>query len=108
MQKMINFSFGLKSFNTRGDNMPKKVNEIPSNNEIIGFGDKVVKITDQETGEVVAYFGIQDEKEKVYFSKPISIEGLEAVHELLQKKKFNKHIANERFDKAQNFANRKF
>ena len=81
---------------------------LPSNNEIIGFGDKVVKITDQETGEVVAYFGIQDEKEKVYFSKPISIEGLEAVHELLQKKKFNKHIANERFDKAQNFANRKF
>ena len=105
---MINFSFGLRSFNPRGDNMPKKVNEIPSNNEIAGFGDKVVKITDQETGEVVAYFGIQNEKEKVYFSKPISIEGLEAVNELLQKKKFNKHIANERFDKAQNFANRKF
>ena len=77
-------------------------------NDLSGFGDSVVKLTDKDTGEVVAFIGMQQGEEMVYIPKPITAEQLEAVSELVQRKKFNKHISNERFDKAQAFADRKF
>ena len=90
--------------------MAKKteVSETPaSRNQISGFGDSVVKLSDRNTGEIICYVGVQEGEEKVFF-KPVTPDQLEAVHELLHKKKFNKHISNERFDKAQEFADRKF
>jgi hypothetical protein len=68
----------------------------------------VVKLTDKETGEVVAYIGVQQGEERVHIPKPLTPDQLEAVSELVQRKKFTKHISNERYDKAQAFADRKF
>lgn len=79
-----------------------------SRNDISGLGDNVVKLTDQSSGEILAYIGRQEGEEKVHFAKPVTFDQLESVYELMQKKKFTKHISNERFDKAQEFANRKF
>lgn len=73
-----------------------------------GFGDAVVKLTDHETGEVVAYIGMQEGEQKVHFAKAVTPDQVIAVSELLERKKFGKHISNERFDKAQAFADRKF
>lgn len=87
----------------------KTVTETPvGRNDLSGFGDNVVKLTDQTTGEVVAYIGIQQGQELIHFPKPITPEQVDAVNELVQKKKFNKYISNERFDKAQEFADRKY
>ena len=83
----------------------KPLNESISN-DIAGFGNNVVKLT--ESGIVLAYIGMQDGHEKVYFPKPVTSERLESVYEFMQKKKFNKFITNEQFDKAQEFADRKF
>jgi len=96
--------------NDRREFVPKKaVTETPTTrNDLSGFGDNVVKLTDPHTSEVLAYIGRLEGEEKVHFSKPVSFDQLEAVFELMQKKKFTKHISKERFDKAQEFADRKF
>lgn len=86
----------------------KEVAESPNSRDISGFGDSVVKLTDKETGEVIAFIGVQQGEERVHIPKPITPDQLEAVSELVQRKKFTKHISNERFDKAQAFADRKF
>ena len=88
--------------------MPKKktVTESPSN-AVSGLGEHVVELKD-ESGQVVAFVGIQNGEERIHFSKVVSPEQVEAVSELLQKKKFTKHISKQRFDDAQAFADRKF
>ena len=87
----------------------KEVTKTPTGrNDLSGFGDAVVKLTDKETGEVVAYIGVQQGEERVHIPKPLTPDQLEAVSELVQRKKFTKHISNERYDKAQAFADRKF
>lgn len=77
-------------------------------NELSGFGDNVVKLTDSETAEVLVFIGKQEGEDKVYFPKPISLEQLHTIFDLLSKKKFNKYLFSEQFDKAQEFADRKF
>lgn len=77
------------------------------NNDIAGFGNNVVKLVDQTNGSIVAYIGLQNGEEKIYFPRTLTLERLEVVYELIQKKKFNKYILNEQFDKAQEFADRK-
>lgn len=87
----------------------KEVTESPaSSNDLSGFGESFVKLTDKDTGQIVCYVGIHKGTEKVFFDRLVEPEQVEAVVELLQKKKFNKHIGKEQFDKAQEFANRKF
>jgi hypothetical protein len=86
----------------------KEVSESPASRDLSGFGEAVVKLTDKETGQVVAFIGMQQGEEKVHIPNPLTPDQLEAVHDLVQRKKFNKHISNERFDKAQAFADRKF
>ena len=85
----------------------KVVAETPTNH-LTGFGENVVKLTDSTSGEILAYVGKQNGEEKVHFAKPITVDQLEDVYELLQKKKFNKHISKERFNRAQEYADRKF
>lgn len=73
-----------------------------------GFGPNVIKLTDKSTQAIVAYIGVVEGKEKIHLPSPISTDQFEAVAELIQKKKFTKHLSNENFQKAQAFADRKF
>ena len=82
---------------------------MPAKKKVVSpFGDNVVKINDTETGEVIAIIGVQNGQEKVQFSKLVTPDQLDAINKLVQKKKFNKHVSQERFDKAQALANRRF
>jgi hypothetical protein len=67
--------------------VPKKaVTETPTNcNDLSGFGENVVKLTDSQTSEVLAYIGRLNGEEKVHFSRPVNVNQLEAVFELMQK-----------------------
>jgi hypothetical protein len=85
------------------------VTEAPTGRQdLSGFGENVVKLNDPDTGETIAFVGVQQGEERIHFPKPITADQVEAVSELLQRKKFTKHISNERFDKAQAYADRKF
>jgi hypothetical protein len=86
----------------------KEIHESNGDNEISGFGDNVVKLKDKDTGEVVAFIGTQNGEERVYFPKAITFEQVEAVSELLGRKKLQKHLHRERFEKAQAYADKKF
>jgi len=99
-----------KSVNETATTLNRKwLNETATTrNDISGFGDNVVKLTDPQTGQVLAYIGKLEGEDKVHFTLPVSLDQLEAVYELMQKKKFTKHIFKERFVEAQEFANRKF
>jgi len=76
--------------------------------DIKGFDNEVIKITDATTGNVVCHIGLIHGLESVYFIRPTSLEDLEAIVELMNKKKMQKHLTNGDFDKAEEFANRKF
>lgn len=78
-----------------------------SNQELIGFGEDVVKVIDALTGDNVCFIGIIDGEEKVYFNKPATICDLEAVAALLNKQKFHRLLAKGKIDKAQSYAERK-
>lgn len=81
----------------------KRVTESPTGKQdLSGFGDSVVKLSDPETGEVVAFIGVQQGEQRVHFPKPISVDLVEAVNDLLQRNKFHKHISKERYDKRNN------
>jgi len=66
-----------------------------------------LQLTNKE-GQVVCFIRIENGVEKVCFSNDVSINELSNVTELLNKKKFRKQLAKEKFDKAQEFLNRKF
>lgn len=78
-----------------------------SNHEISGLGENVVKVIDVLTGENICYIGIIDGEEKVYFGKTTNLAQIEAVANLLHKKKFNKLLTNGNIDKAQSYAEKK-
>lgn len=90
--------------------MAKKteVHETPNAHDLEGFGENVVKLTDKDSGEVVCFLGKSDGKEKVFFGRAVSPDQVEAVAELLQRKKLHKYIGKDEFEKAQQYANRKF
>lgn len=75
---------------------------------VAGFGINTIKLTDRRSGETIAYIGKLNEEDKIHFTKSLSIEQALAVLELISKKKFNRYMSTERFEKAQEFANRKF
>ena len=88
---------------------PKKEVTASSNSkDVSGFGENVVKLTDKESGETVCFLGKIAGNEQVFFGKAVSPDQVEAVAEFLQRKKIHKHIENNHFDKAQDYANRKF
>lgn len=86
--------------------MKKKsvVEQESSKNDVAGLGENPIKLVDKDSGNIIAYVG----KEQVYFNKTVSFDELESVLCFVQKKKFHKHLSNERFEEAQEFANRKF
>ena len=77
--------------------------ESPDNN-YSGFGRNVVKLTNQ-FGSVVCLIG---EHDMVWFPRPCTFEELQAVSEILHKKKMRKALNHQDFQKAQDFANKKF
>lgn len=76
--------------------------------DISGLGESVVKLYDKSNSETLCYIGFQEGERKIFFPKAVVPEQVEAVVEFLNKKKFNRHISNSAFDKAQEFADRKF
>ena len=88
--------------------MNKIVEQTASVSEIAGIGMELIKLKNEKSGEVLAYIGQIDKKECVSFTKPISFDDLISVAEIVQKKKFNKAIIKNEFDKAEGFINKKF
>ena len=92
----------------------KSVQESPAaKTEINGFGDNVVKITDSETGRVVCFIGKQkglheeSEEELLHFPSPVPVALVEAVSELMDKRKMRKALDKGDYEKAQRFADKK-
>lgn len=77
-------------------------------NDICGFGESVVKLLDHDTGETIAYIGKIHNEERIHLSKTISFDQFQAISEVISKKKLNKYLEEEDFEKAQNFVDRKF
>lgn len=86
----------------------KKIVEINALDAISGLGKDVVKIIDAESGESICYIGHQNEEHRIFFSRPIGIEEIDAVRELVHKKKFSKALVNGKIEKAQRLADKKF
>jgi hypothetical protein len=86
----------------------KKIVEINASETISGLGEEVVKILDAESGESICYIGHQNEEHRIFFSRPIGIEEIDAVRELVHKKKFSKALVNGKIEKAQRLADKKF
>jgi hypothetical protein len=79
-----------------------------SNEEISGFGENVVKVVDVNTGANICFIAIVDNEEKVFFNKITNLAEIEAVADLLHKKKFNKLLNHGKIEKAQSYADKKF
>lgn len=75
---------------------------------ISGFGTSVIKLTDRKTGEAIAFIGKLNNEDKIHFPRSLSFDQAEAVLDFISKKKFNRYMSKENFDKAQKFADRKF
>lgn len=84
-----------------------QVQESPTR-DLAGFGENIIKLTDKMTGETLCYIGRIQGEEKIHFSRAISLKQLESVTELLQKKKMQKFLDREKYEKAQSYADRKF
>jgi hypothetical protein len=76
--------------------------------EIVGFEGVPIRLFDSLNDETVCHIGKIKGEEAAYFHRPVSLEELETIVELLQKKKMRKHLSNGDIEKAQEFANRKF
>lgn len=86
----------------------KRVVELNASETIAGLGKEVVKILDAESGESICYIGHQNEEHRIFFSRPIGIEEIDAVRELVRKKKFSKALVKGKIKKAQKLADKKF
>jgi hypothetical protein len=76
-------------------------------NELAGFGKETIKLIDTDNNQTVCFLGLVEGDVKVFFPKPACLEQLEAVAELIQKKKLKKFFEKSVLDKATEFAERK-
>ena len=65
-------------------------------------------LVDADNGNCLCYIGIKNDEEVVHFTKPVNLETLEVVVELINKKKFGKALNAGDIDRAQKFADKKF
>ena len=86
----------------------KSVIEHGAKDTIHGLGDDVVRILDADDGQTICFIGFKKEQEQVHFAKPVTAEQIEAVMELLHKKKFQRYLNDGKIIKAQSYADRKF
>lgn len=97
-QKEPVYSFGLE--------VPELI-QVPTD-DFAGFGEHVVKII-TKSGKVLCFIGKKDGTEQVYFgNNTISIDQLTDVADFISKKKIAKNIANDNFEKAQKYVDKKF
>ena len=85
----------------------KRVIEQSAKDSIHGLGDDVVRIANGDD-QTICHIGLKDEQEQVHFAKPVTLEQLEEIVELLHKKKFQRYMNDGKIIKAQSFADRKF
>lgn len=64
----------------------------------------VINLNDAKTGQTLAFFG----NGLIEFQRSLTTAQIQAISKLLKKKKFNRYIEKEKFEKAQEFANKKF
>lgn len=74
-------------------------------NEIIGIGNEVVKLIDKHSDDVICYIGKQDDKDVIFFNKPITPEIIIAISNIITKKKMRKYFINGNYKKVQKMAN---
>jgi len=86
----------------------KKVVEQDAQDTIAGLGDNVVKIVDADSGEGICYIGQKNEEHCIFFSRPIGLEEIEAVSQLIRKKKFIRAMKKGKLEKAQKLADKRF
>lgn len=86
----------------------KKSLSVSGSQDLCGLGENLNKITDQDTGEILAYIGLVKQEKKIHLTKPISFDQFDSINELLNKKKLNKFLDEQDFDKIQNFVDKKF
>lgn len=68
---------------------------------IIGMGDNVVKFIESQTDDVICYLGKKEDKDVVFFHKPVPPETIVAISQVLSKKKMRKAIEKGNYGKAQ-------
>ena len=74
--------------------------------EMAGLGDNLVKFVRKDTDEVVCFVGKKEEKDVVFFSKPIDAETVVTIAEILDRKKMRKALDKGNFKKAQKIADK--
>lgn len=84
------------------------VEQAATTSDLAGMGKELIRLKNTKTGEVLAFIGQFENKECISFPRPIKFEDVIAVAEILQKKKFNKAMNKNEFDKAEGFMNKKF
>lgn len=87
---------------------PKRIVETKAIDQCFGLGEETVKIIDADVDQVICFIAKKNNEEQVYFPKPASLAQIEAVVELIQRKKFNRFMDEGKIDKAQEYADRKF
>lgn len=80
--------------------------EVVNINQIAGLGSDIVKFVKKDTDEVICFVGKQDNKDVVYFQRPVSCEDLISITDILGKKKMQKALSKGDFEKAQKIANK--
>ena len=74
--------------------------------EMAGLGDNLVKFVRKDTEEVVCFVGKKEEKDVVFFSKPVDAETVVTIAEILDRKKMRKALDKGNFKKAQKIADK--
>jgi hypothetical protein len=86
----------------------KRIVETKAVDQCFGLGEETVKIIDADVDQVICFIAKKNDEDQIYFPKPASLAEIEAVVELLQRKKFNRFMNEGEIEKAQEYANRKF
>jgi len=82
--------------------------ELVNINQIAGLGSDIVKFVKKNTDEVICFIGKRDDKDVVYFQRPVSCEDLLSITDIIGKKKMQKALSKGNFEKAQKFANKTY
>lgn len=84
------------------------IEQTASISDLAGIGTELIKLKNSKTGEVLAFIGNTNGEECISLPKPIRIDDLICISEIMQKKKFNKALDKKNIDKAEIFINKKF
>jgi hypothetical protein len=67
--------------------VPLSLESILASNEAVGLGQPVKKLIDKKTGQTLAYVGILDGQEHVYFPKPLALRTIASITERIEREK---------------------